>query len=770
MGVLRAMGAKMVDYYGHSRTDDFKTVCEPLVDHLRLVAEGDGCGFIGARGYARSFQAAQWGTLLGLWHDLGKYSAEFQDYLKSSVERDPHSSEILGRVDHSTAGAQHASRQLGWRGRLLAYCIAGHHAGLPDWEAGGAGLRQRLEKEIPSFSAAPTEVLEYDELAVPNFHWDRNASRLAFQVGFFIRMLFSCLVDADFLATEKFMSPERGSQRGANSPSVGELRRRLDEFLSVLGKKAADTEVNRQRERVLSACREKAQLRPGLFSLNVPTGGGKTYSSLAFALRHAESHQLRRIVYAIPFTSIVEQTVDSFRRALGDNHAVLEHHSNMDESSDRESYRSRLAAENWDATVVVTTNVQLFESLFASRTSRCRKLHRLAQSVIVLDEAQTLPPDLLAPTLSAIEELCGNYGSTVVLCTATQPAVERRENFPIGIPQGKIRPIIEDPSALHNALRRTHVQVHGEISVEELARCLAAKRQVLCIVNSRRHAAAIYQQLAHLAAGDCLHLSANMCPAHRATVVADIRQRLALEVNAPCRVISTQVIEAGVDVDFPTVYRAAAGLDSIAQAAGRCNREGLREIGEVIVFDYDQSMFRPPPFILRAANAGREVILDHRDDLLTPAAIEAFFHQHYWQQGGDGSGWDRGRTDDQESVLSCFRAKGLECQFRQAAQRYRLIDDAQTPVLVPWGKEGRRLRRQLEKMPDSVDPVILRRWDRDAQRFVVSVFERQLRTLLNNEVLLERHGRHYVANEDAYDNDMGLTFDAVGLDPEMLIL
>jgi len=740
---------------------------EPLDEHLRLVRSL-------ARDFAAAFGSGAWGELAGLWHDLGKYSQAFQGYLHASAGGDDlHRSEVSGRVDHSTAGAQHAARS-GVPGRLLAYCIAGHHAGLPDDEGGDSGLSFRLEKRIDPIDAAPPELLAEPLPPLPKLAVDGNRQRAAFALAFWTRMLFSCLVDADFLATERFMNPERAAQRPKSTVTPAQLIARLDEHLDQKQRAAADTAVNHRRREALAACRNKANLAPGLFSLNVPTGGGKTLSSLAFALTHAVAHGLRRVVYAIPFTSIIEQTADVFRTALGNLRSeVLEHHSNLEpDDPERQSVRSRLAAENFDAPLVVTTNVQLFEALFANRTSRCRKLHRLAKSVIILDEAQTLPPRLLAATLAALEELARNYGATVVLCTATQPAIERRDGFPIGLQE--VRPIVDDPQALHEALRRTHVERAGVMSEHNVIERLRGERQVLCIVNSRRHAADLYKQLAD---PDALHLSASMCARHRSKVLRLIRQRL--RRGLPCRVVATQVVEAGVDVDFPAVYRAVAGLDSIAQAAGRCNREGglvggdgQPRTGRVVVFDYDAKQYPTDSLITRGARIFREVAPDHAHDLLSPAAVDAYFRLHYWQQGGDdGRGWDRGREGT--SVMDCFAWDGkigLHAQFRTAADAYRLIDDAQTPILVPFGARGEELIRQLESMPDPPDPNGLRQFDRAAQRYVVGVYDRNLWTLKNNGVLLERHGRYFLGNRAAYDQKLGLTFEAVGLDVDRTII
>lgn len=726
----------------------------------------------GAATFAEAFGGGEWGRLLGWWHDIGKYSDRFQNYLRvgSQTDEDEHQADVGGRVDHSTAGAQLAARH-GQAGLLLAYCIAGHHAGIPDDVGSESSLSLRLKKTVDSYVSAPASLLNRTLPGLPRLRPPRDLRGAAFSLAFFTRMLFSCLVDADFLATEWFMNPQRAGARPRSQATPAQLLAELAKYLE--GKRRDDTEVNRRRHEVLCACRAKAELPPGVFSLEVPTGGGKTLSSLAFGLTHAALHHLHRVIYAIPFTSIIEQTADVFRAALGelaDN--LIEHHSSLEpDDPARQSICSRLAAENFDAPLVVTTNVQLFESLFASRSSACRKLHRLARSVIILDEAQTLPPRLLSPTLAALDELVRNYDCTVLLCTATQPALEYRKNFPIGL--NKPIAVIEEPLTLHNALKRTHVELTGTLENDEVVDRLRHERQSLCIVNSRHHASDLFTALQ---SQDALHLSANMCAAHRADTIAEIRQCLA--EKKPCTVISTQVIEAGVDLDFPVVFRAAAGLDSIAQAAGRCNREGCltdeadRPVcGRVFIFDYETTTYPSDPMIERAAAIFREVAPDHCSDILSPDAIHAYFKLRYWNQGGDdGRGWDRGRGG--QSVMDCFAwepESGLHAQFRSAAERYRLIDDGQTPILVPYGEKGRSLIAELAAMPEKPDPKWLRGFDRRAQRYIVGVHERALKTLLDRGVLLERHGRHYLANETAYHNRLGVSFEAAGLDANLLV-
>jgi CRISPR-associated endonuclease/helicase Cas3 len=339
-----------------------------------------------------------------------------------------------------------------------------------------------------------------------------------------------------------------------------------------------------------------------------------------------------------------------------------------------------------------------------------------------------------------------------------------------------VRPIIDDPAELHRALRRTSVELLGEMTNEELVARLRDEHQALCVVNSRRHASDLFRELDDPRA---IHLSASMCAAHRADVVAKVRRRLSPDVNKPCRVISTQVIEAGVDVDFPAAYRAAAGLDSAAQVAGRCNREGRLvtadghpSLGRVFVFDYDAKSYPTDSMIARAAACFREVAPDHHHDLLAPQAVEAFFMLHYWKQGGhDGKGWDWGV--DRQSIMECFACDPnvvLHAQFRSADERYRLIDDAQTPIVVPYRDRGRALIRELERMPASPEPSRLRVFDRSAQRYVVGVYNEGLKKLLENGVLLERHGRFYLGNREAYDKQVGLRFDVLGLDLDRMVI
>ncbi|MFD2837537.1 CRISPR-associated endonuclease Cas3'' [Azotobacter vinelandii] len=527
------------------------------------------------------FGGQQLAGIAGLLHDLGKYTDEFQRRISGD----------LIRVDHATRGAMLAVERYGALGRLLAYGIAGHHSGLANGRDPGecSTLEERLKgQSLPALLDQWQNEIQLPAMSeLGPLPIKPVRERQVFQLAFLARMLFSCLVDADFLDTEAYYDriEQRPSRRSAR-PSLPHLQQALNVHLAGF---RADSPVNRIRADILGHVRQQAVQEPGLFSLTVPTGGGKTLASLAFALDHAIRHGLRRIIYVIPFTSIVEQNAAVFRKALGEfgEQAVLEHHSAFSDNraQDRQARdKLRLAMENWDAPIIVTTAVQFFESLYADRPSRCRKLHNIAGSVIILDEAQTLPLRLLRPCVTAIDELALNYRCSPVLCTATQPALQAPE-FRGGL-QG-VRELAPQPEQLFQRLVRVQVRQVGILSDAALQRQMAEREQVLCIVNNRRHARALYESIA--GSDGARHLTTLMCARHRSQVLAEVRQRL--HDGQPCRLVATSLIEAGVDVDFPTVLRAEAGLDSIAQAAGRCNREGLRalEASEVLVFQAEKS-------------------------------------------------------------------------------------------------------------------------------------------------------------------------------------
>jgi CRISPR-associated endonuclease/helicase Cas3 len=497
-------------FFAHSTDRKDRSDWQTLPDHLTAVAT-----LAAQRG--SKFGAYRSAALAGILHDLGKYSAAFQRRLDGSRET----------VDHSTAGAKHVSRLVAGgpdRGmaELIAYVIAGHHAGLPDREGEAGSLTERLDKPIePLDPTWPHELSPESTDLMPRFRWEvRDPSRLAFQLGFLGRMIFSCLVDADFLDTEAFYARVEGRQVDRTWPRmpvvVDGLIATFDAHMTEKRKAAPETTVNHLREQVLTHVRGGAGEAPGIFTLTVPTGGGKTLASLAFALDHAKRHGLDRIVYGIPFTSVIDQTATIFRNILGGD-IVLEHHSAIDEEWVRVregADKLKLAMEDWAAPIVVTTNVQLFESLFANRPSRCRKLHNLSRSVVVLDEAQTIPLPVLRPCVAALDELARNYGASIVLCTATQPALAAPD-FVGGFKAEANRELAPEPDRLAAVLKRIEVQRAGEITDDHLLASLAELSQALVIVNSRAHALALYRGALNASLDGVVHLTTRQCATDR---------------------------------------------------------------------------------------------------------------------------------------------------------------------------------------------------------------------------------------------------------------
>jgi len=750
--------------FAHSLRGQPKERWERLPVHLAHVGAT-------AASFARKFGAAQAALAAGLLHDIGKYSAEFQAYIDSDGEG--------ARLDHSTAGAVEATRLYpGPIGRLIAFAIAGHHAGLADGAGPGGSLAARLARAggLPDY-AGWREMLPSlpDDVAPQLTGGTRDAG---YALAFLGRMIFSCLVDADFIETERFYANAEGGarERGGHAP-LAELRARLDGHLARLAGTAAETPLNERRAEILAHARGKAALRPGLFTMTVPTGGGKTLAGLAFALDHAIAHGLDRVVYVIPYTSIIEQTAAVFRKALGDANGaapeVLEHHGNVDWDADETDAdgrdalaKLRRAAENWDAPVVVTTAVQFFESLHASRKSRCRKLHNLARSVVVLDEAQTLPVALLRPCIAAIDELARNYGASVVLCTATQPALKKQDAFKGGLDIPDLFELAPDPDGLYRALKRVTVEHVGRTTDAAIAARFAEQDRMLCIVNSRKHAQALYGAIADLPGAR--HLTTMMCPAHRRKVLGEIREEL--KAKRPVRLVSTSLIEAGVDVDFPEVWRAENGLDSIAQAAGRCNREGGPEAGRTFVFT--AADHTRPPIFNQQVEAMEAALRQHPDDPLGLEAVRTYFRQLYWTKGDallDAAKLDGKPYPILPALRDSFGADMLlSTPYASVAAAFRMIDDPGKPVIVPWrGGESPgevdRLVAALASVPAPPGRVLRR-----LQQFTVSVPERSYAAMLDvhaiQPVAAEKYGTRFMVVQDVglYEEATGLSLDPFG--------
>jgi len=570
--------------------------------------------------------------------------------------------------------------------------------------------KQFLEKPIPK--TIPSVFINKDSNKI-------NESSNE-QLHLWVRMLFSCLVDADFLDTEKYMDEKgRGGYR-----SFSELKELFDNYMT---EKKSDSELNKKRNEILEQCRNKASLPPGFFSLNVPTGGGKTLSSMAFALNHALKHDKKRIIMAIPYTSIIEQTAKVFKYGTDNNdeieqrkkigkylfgeNQVVEHHSNLD--PENESSKNRLAAENWDAPIIVTTNVQLFESLFANRTSACRKLHNITNSIIILDEAQMLPPEYLKPILSVLKGLVDYFGVTVVMMTATQPALIGKIGIEPNSFEGltNITNIIDDPDSLTKVFKRVDIKFPDDLNKrknwEEIAEELKTFDQVLCVVNTKNDC----RQLHSLMPEGTVHLSAFMCGEERSEIISEIKTKL--KNREPIKVISTQLVEAGVDIDFPVVYRALAGLDSIAQAAGRCNRENnlFPNIGNVVVFNPPKQA--PPGLLRKGEDACKAIIRNQSYQELTPRLYTDYFKYLYTNLN---------TFDEPEFYNHLVKdASDFTFQFRTFAQKFNLIDSMAQKSIVVWyenkntGSNSFDLIEKLKYAGPSKNLI------RKLQRFIVNV-------------------------------------------------
>lgn len=744
--------------YAHTSPDSAGE-CQLLVDHLNNVATR-------AEQFSARFGMGSWGRTLGLLHDAGKVSDAFQRRLTGDARR----------VDHSTAGAKLAVERYDSAGMLMAYALAGHHGGLPNGVlrthdgTGRTPLEDRLNSAIEPYDrfyefvdSSEVRLPDKAELGYPLIPTrmkarENDTMARCFSIYALGRMLYSSLVDADYLDTEEYMSPDTAAVRnGYDYDSIAELRVMLDEHLITLAAKSIDTPVNQARKAVLEDCRAAAGEEQGLFSLTVPTGGGKTFSSLAFALLHAENNGLDRVIVAIPFVSVVEQTAAVLKDIFGTIN-VLEHHSNyeFDDVDEDDEYAQRLATQNWDAPIVVTTNVQLFESLFANKPGKSRKVHNMANSVIVLDEAQTLPDNLLLPSLAMLEELTLGYGSTIVLCTATQPALDMM--WPFG---SKPKEIVKHDALFPEAFgARVAYEMLGTLDKDKLVEQISHHDQVLCVVGTKAGASGLYHDVVRraeeqgtLACQECtanhgfFHLSASMTPAHRSQTLDAIRLRL--KNGERCVVVSTQLVEAGVDVDFPVVYRELAGVDSLIQAAGRCNREGKSECGKVFVFEYEIEGERQKTsvWLEKMKDIARSVISEN-GGVLSESLVTPFFENRYQSEELDDASIFS-FLSSQDIVRDGFK----NIPFETVARDYRIIEDDTIPVFIPRDDDACKAMKDL-LATDNQGTLAIR-----LQRHSVSIPIWQLKEY-EKAGALEKIGPFWMLKEDRVDDfyrdDVGL--------------
>lgn len=707
------------DYYGqwHFQSNE---------DHSNGVAD------LAAK-FAAEFGMSEWGRLIGLLHDRGKESSGFQAHIKKSSGFEPHAMSDVPSA-HSAIGAkianQHKMDVLHW----LSNPIAGHHRGLYNDD--------ELELVINQTDVGAVN----DKLPMCQIENQILKAKLP-EMSHIVRMLYSCLVDADWLDTERFMNPRSYDRRGHHA-TIPQLKEMMDKYRNNLASLPV-TSVNAFRNAIQEECEKCGSLSPGFFNLTVPTGGGKTIASLIWALNHALVHGKKRIILAIPFTSIIVQTAHVLKEIFGENN-VIEHHSALDPTvltpDGEETSPASLACENWDAPIVVTTNVQLFESMFASSRSRCRKLHSLCNSVVILDEVQTLPLKFYQPVIDAMQCYARHFGTSFLMCTASQPVLEGERkgagrSIFNGLPQNEIKQIIPAGMDLHSKLRRVEISFdRAPISVEDLARRVASHKRVLCVVNTRRLAREVHDVL-HEMTCDCFHLSRLMCQAHILATIDLIKERLT-NPDAAVRVVSTQLIEAGVDIDFPAVLRQLTGLDSVLQAAGRCNREGTLERGHVEVFEVEG--YKAMGELNFATDAMRDLLSLHpQSDWLDPAMMKEYFTTLYAKTPSfDAAG------------IKPLLEEPRNCQYEEAATRFHIIDDNRVNVIVNYS-EADDLVGELKRHGPS------RTLSRKLGRYCVGV-DRRLLNEMFRQGLVEQpcEGFFYIPDKVQYSDKYGLSPDS----------
>lgn len=704
-----------MNYIAHKRGESDNEV-QLLLEHLKNVSEL-------SKKFAECLNLSDYAEIIGMLHDIGKYSDKFQQRINGA--------EIS--VDHSTCGTQEAFKK---RLSIAAFCIAGHHGGIPDIGHRGdidtdSTLTGRLSRNTENYSAWHNEVesSKFKPISEP-FINDR------IPYTFILRFLFSCLVDADYLDTENFMS------NGAVSRDSGDelpfllslLNNHIEKWQNPSGK------LNILRTQMLNECIKAGQNNSEkLFTLTVPTGGGKTISSMAFALNYAVKRRKKRIIYVIPYTSIIEQNAEVFRKIFGIKN-VLENHSNVDLNNydDETKVQMMLAAENWDSPIVVTTAVQFFESMFSNKPSKCRKIHNIADSVVIFDEAQMLPLDYLLPCATAIRQLADNYNSAVVLCTATQPNFQSILNLTDKKNESQLTEICNSAENLTDDFRRVNFKYEGKLEDDEIALELKQCNQVLCIVNKKAHAQKIYSMIGE--SDENFHLSTYMYPAHRQKDLKKIRQRL--DENKPCRVISTSLIEAGVDIDFPTVYRAISGIDSILQAGGRCNRENKRNSFDCVVhiFNTDEVL----SYQQTNTDAAMEVIKKYGDKIYLPDAIKMYFDNLYYYRDIDKTH----KVFDKKGIIN-----GLtNLEFESVAQKFKIIEN-DTKSLYICTEENKKEIDELRRGNYSKELF------RNLQQYVVNLYERDFDRL--NEVCAVEYvdnSFYVLADNTYYSEKLGITF------------
>lgn len=708
-------------------------IIQSIEDHRDHVADL-------ASNFAEAFGSGSLAYLAGWLHDKGKERDSFQNYIRKENGL-PTNGKAIGEHEHAFVGGLIAA-QKPLHSLHLANIIMGHHRGLYDEDALKDAIKRRtVPKEIKIDPLPISPSSPHIQLRPEDLHH-------------YVRMLFSCLVDADRLDTEAFMNPSQALLRG-HGDSLPVLLERLEAKLSEFKSKDNDSEVNRVRNYVQQLCREKSDLPRGIFSMTVPTGGGKTLSSLLWALRHAIHNGQKRIIIAIPYTSIITQTAKTLKDILGIQN-VLEHHSEFDYDAMKDEKLKeiyQLAAENWDFPVIVTTNVQLFESMFSNKPSACRKLHNIVNSVVILDEVQTLPTSYLEPIVDAISAYHRSFGTSFLFTTASQPILSGLIEGcnPLANFQGfdAVTELIPASAKLHERLRRVRLDIDNTPrNYEEIAHAISQHDRVLCIVNTRRDAKEIYKLLPK--EGLTLHLSRMMCPDHVSETIHKITEALADDTCKVIRVVATQLVEAGVDIDFPVVYRQEAGLDSVLQAAGRCNREGKKGLCVTHVFSLAKEHRLPPGDFSNANNA--RLSLKQDSDWFAPETMTNYFRQRY----------SREETFDKKGIKG-YLYSPKDIMFETAAKEFRLIEDGSIPLIVVW-KNSLSLVEQLKQQGPSYTLM------KQLSKYSVNVYQSDFKALCQSGAVKEVIEGIFVVDQKAqYDGQLGLLIENQWEDKLLLV-
>lgn len=703
---------------------------QPLGEHLDHVSQGCAadCGRWGSE---------EVGRVLGLLHDLGKMSPDFQRRLVGERVR----------TDHATAGMLACGQLDGPRQdnlyyKLMAYAVAGHHSGLLDYgdaldKVASMARRAYCHQDEAAQVQKWLEELGEERLRLqekgPAWRPMKSLEDLAVAMEFYTRFLFSTLVDNDRFDAQCFSWPQLSKSRHSGL-SLETMRLQLEEHMRQLTAQKQDTPLGKIRQSIVEDCRQKAALEPGFFELNVPTGGGKTLASLTFALEHARGRDFDRVIYALPFTAIIEQNAQVYREIFGEP-AVIESHCQFEAPEEKEEAELvKLFMENFDGPLVVTTNVTFFESIYTHKPSKARKLHHYAHSIIILDEAQAIPNDFVKPCLRALAELVDHYGCTVVFCTATQPDFAGNGLLP---PERAVREIINDAPGLFKALKRTQGVYLGACDLEDIAGRLTEQEQCLCIVNTKRHAVDLFERLPQ--EEGTYHLSTLMYPEHRKAIIKAIKERLRL--GLPCRVVSTQLLEAGVDLDFPVVYRSMSGIDSLVQAAGRCNREKRQPVAPVYVFVPEET-YRGKGHLALTAQIGQQIAEEYAD-FLGLEAIQAYFAKLYHLTDHRLDAKAILQHDSQAVKAYHFAFKTIGCAFK-------MIEDDGHGVVIPATAE---VENALRSLPFTDDPgKVLRKLG----AYTVSLADFQLQELADGGHIRQEHGLWILNDLADYDAQKGL--------------